>query len=588
MSVRSLQAAAVLLCLAGASVAASAAFQQSPPRDPGPPNQAGKTCGDSSGPNGRDVSCACGDTVTTDTTLRYGRDPVTRVACPASGLIVAPGVALNLNGQTITGSGAGIGIEARAGSRISGGAVRGFSIGLAAIHGDAVLTSLAVEAHLGAGLVVDPSISGAAAVTFGGAASSVSDNGGPGVIVQPGAALAMSGTNAAARLPVRGNGGIGIDVRGALIATQVDVSDNGHHGVRVESASPVEIVDSSVHGNGGNPPAGTASGAGVLALQASHDSGLVIRGTEGSIRYNAGHGVVLGHLTEQTGAVNGLVQQQQISGNEIGIQVQQKDMSAAATYSTILGNNVFGNRNSGVYISTSYQRYTNTPQQLAFNGNDVHRNAVTPADADICTAAAGAVQSASQIVFNGPIAGTDPMVPFDVGPDPVEYPADYRCFWGATPGGTRISSHTECNNVNNPALPVSGGVNNHCVWIDTQCRVAWDMGGTESAGMCDNSSNRIFNYVNSPTAAPVTQRGVAALSGAVVRARRNFWGSGGADAAIAVDGSASSRVDAGNPCGAITSCVGYDTTFLVETPAGPSGLTSGAPAERALRTSRSR
>jgi hypothetical protein len=68
-------------------------------------------CGDDVG--GRDVPCACGDTVVSD--LALGDDPVADTVCPGDGLVVrAPeatkGVTVDLRGRTLRGSGVGAGI----------------------------------------------------------------------------------------------------------------------------------------------------------------------------------------------------------------------------------------------------------------------------------------------------------------------------------------------------------------------------------------------------------------------------------------------------------------------------------------------
>src|SRR3989442_3213738 len=75
------------------------------------PQAGAKLCGDNVG--GRDVPCACGDTVVSDVTL--GDDPVVDAVCPADGLIVrAPsspvGVTVDLRGKTLRGSGNGAGV----------------------------------------------------------------------------------------------------------------------------------------------------------------------------------------------------------------------------------------------------------------------------------------------------------------------------------------------------------------------------------------------------------------------------------------------------------------------------------------------
>ena len=70
--------------------------------------------------------------------------------------------------------------------------------------------------------------------------------------------------------------------------------------------------------------------------------------------------------------------------------------------------------------------------------------------------------------------------------------------------------------------------------------------------MCGSDTNRIYAYVNNFAADPLTQRGVSAINGAIVRARRNIWGVGGSGNGIAADGG--SRIDEGDDCGAVSTC----------------------------------
>src|SRR5262245_23498064 len=67
-----------------------------------------KSCGDTAGPGGGDVPCACGDTVATDTIL--SNDPIATMSCSGPGLVLADGVELDLNGLAVTGGGSGNGI----------------------------------------------------------------------------------------------------------------------------------------------------------------------------------------------------------------------------------------------------------------------------------------------------------------------------------------------------------------------------------------------------------------------------------------------------------------------------------------------
>lgn len=374
-------------------------------------------------------------------------------------------------------------------------------------------------------------------------ASTIELNLGDGIVVDSAASASLTDTR------IVGNESTGIRANGGLTALRAVFGENTEHGVLVETTQPVSLVDSIFRGNGLT---------GATVLRASHGDGFTISGTQSVISGNAGHGVVLGDASAQSGVVIATVAEAQIFDNEIGIRVQQKDAAAAATWSAILSNNIFNNRSSGLYVSTSYQKYSEElSDRRTIAGNDVHHNAVIGA----CTAASGAQQSASQIVFDGPIASSDPSFADEAGPD-LDYPDDRACFF--TVGGARILTEAECVSMNDPNPvyePVNGGVVRHCVWNGYQCRVAWEAGGKESSSFCDSTPNRIFNYINHPVMPPTTQRGVAALHGAVVRARRNTWGAGGSDDAVATDSGFGSLVDAENPCpGTITSCVYEDAS----------------------------
>lgn len=102
-----------------------------------------KLCGDDVG--GRDVPCACGDTVVSNLVL--SNDPVASTVCPSDALLVrapeaAEGVTIDLRGKTLRGSGRGTGVWVLAGgpggARVSSGGSRavieGFYDGVVA-HG---------------------------------------------------------------------------------------------------------------------------------------------------------------------------------------------------------------------------------------------------------------------------------------------------------------------------------------------------------------------------------------------------------------------------------------------------------------------
>jgi len=106
-----------------------------------------KLCGDHV--DGRDVPCACGDTVVSDLVLTD--DPVTTTVCSGDGLVVRaggtlPGVTIDLGGKTLRGSGHGRGIWVVYGgtggasivSRPGRGRVDGFMDGIVGNGADAV------------------------------------------------------------------------------------------------------------------------------------------------------------------------------------------------------------------------------------------------------------------------------------------------------------------------------------------------------------------------------------------------------------------------------------------------------------------
>jgi hypothetical protein len=513
--------------------------------------QVTSNCGDSTGTRGRDVVCRCGDTVTTNTRL-VKKDPVVRKACLADGLHVADGVSLNLGGRTIIGSRTGTGIVPGAGSSILNGKLRNFATGVAVNKGTVVLTDIAADANVNSGLVISSSAGASPEATLAGSLASVSDNGGPGIFVAAGAELEIAGASGQAKVLVLRNGGVGIEARGRLTAMNAKVGQNAEHGVLVESNDLVEFVDSQLNDNGRHPTGENPGKAGALVLRATAE--FIWHGTSSVVRDNTGHGFILGHATDQSGMVIGRVLDSQIYANDIGVFVEQKNSTSLSTASTIVANNIYANRGSGVYIKTSYQAFDSNG--LAFGANDIHRNAVTPLETNICVHELGASQSVSQIVFDGPIANTDVDFAVETGPDPVDYPEDHACYWGPEPGLTPIADSDACNDLNDP-----DGTVHHCVWNAAlgQCRIAWDAGGSENAiDTCDFSRNRIWNYTVEPIGSQLIHRGIAGLNGAFVRARRNQVGRGGESEFTAVDSGVGSWVDPGRICGQESTCNQYD------------------------------
>ncbi|MFF4189767.1 right-handed parallel beta-helix repeat-containing protein [Nonomuraea sp. NPDC001831] len=88
------------------------------------------------------TAVACGDVLTTDTTLTAD------LTCPAGALTIgADDVDLDLNGHTITGSGTGNGLKAtgRQGTTVRNGTITGFTYAIYIDYGGAVLTATDVR-----------------------------------------------------------------------------------------------------------------------------------------------------------------------------------------------------------------------------------------------------------------------------------------------------------------------------------------------------------------------------------------------------------------------------------------------------------
>ena len=220
-----------------------------------------------------------------------------------------------------------------------------------------------------------------------------------------------------------------------------------------------------------------------------------------------------------------------------------------------------------IFVIRSQQKSVSTEDRRVISSNQVHHNAITGAG---CTAGVDFEQW-SQIIFEGRIILSDPDK-LDAGIRDLQYPMDTACYLGrsdpgldaASPGPIRNGgdplSETQCERVNDPEdVDFSGGINNHCLWTGSQCRIAWDMGGTTGTGDCGASDNHIFAYVNNSNSPPFTQKGLVANaqigvadSGAFVKARANTWGTGGdTNATFAVAGSGA-EIDHEDSCGTHT------------------------------------
>jgi len=191
------------------------------------PSIAMSDCGDDVG--GSRVACRCGDVVVTDATLQAD-DPVVVERCTGDGLVVRaePGtesLRLDLGGQTLLGSGTGIGVRVLdggaggafvvGGSADQPGAVIGFDTGLRAVTRGSLaeVSNLIVRGNERDGLIVR----GTGTIVE----NVVSDaNGRDG--------MRLSGRDLDAReLRSRGNSRYGVRASGRGVAGAIEASGNG-------------------------------------------------------------------------------------------------------------------------------------------------------------------------------------------------------------------------------------------------------------------------------------------------------------------------------------------------------------------------
>lgn len=212
---------------------------------------------------GERVACACGDLVVSDTVL-WPTDPVVSEPCTGDGLIIqAPpasnGITLNLGGQTIVGSGRGIGIRVarggQVGSTILGGdeedsraEIARFRTGIRASGRNALVELVGVDlsANTGDGLKLR---------TSGTHVEDIRSTGNG----RHGAAVTGHGNEVVAVVAQK-NHGDGLQVRGS--GTEIDAETSGNDG------------DGTVIGGRGNHAASIQStgnaGVGVKASGRGH------------------------------------------------------------------------------------------------------------------------------------------------------------------------------------------------------------------------------------------------------------------------------------------------------------------------------
>ena len=390
------------------------------------------------------------------------------------------------------------------------------------------------------------------------------------------------------------SGSFRADIRTELLDVTIDA--NGANGVRVVSA-PFAIESDEVPGLGNGCRERTGAPEPFLSGPVmdseiedtdpvcAHVTGFRIHSTESTgrstVKYNDGWAFSIG-ADDQERNVYALIGDTQIYDNLLGgIDVHQNtrygtfdcaadldvvecrcddtDLPQAGlsegtetvgcTATTILSNNIFNNGGPGMFVRRSQQKPIATQDRRTISSNDVHHNAIAGAS---CQPAD--VQTFSQVHFEGKIILADP----DITPEGLSdgsHPADTICYLGADLIDPPLSE-TQCDRMNDPEDPIAGGINNHCLWTGTQCRVAWDMAGTVGTGECGTSDNRIFAYVNNPSTSAYTQKGVVADDGAFVLARRTTWGVGGADNGTYATSGSDSEIDFEDACSTISTCTG--------------------------------
>jgi hypothetical protein len=105
---------------------------------------------------GGNIPCSCGDNVVADRTLVSGVDAVVRTVCGGDGLMMnTAGVALNMNGNRIVGSGVGVGVLITVdGVSINDGQIYTFGtgIGTAGTTNGSIIDSIKPDSNIGDGI----------------------------------------------------------------------------------------------------------------------------------------------------------------------------------------------------------------------------------------------------------------------------------------------------------------------------------------------------------------------------------------------------------------------------------------------------
>src|SRR5262245_21098656 len=210
---------------------------------------AARACGDVDGKG--EIPCACGDVLVGSRTLSAA-DPITQGPCEGDGLIVRippsrPGATLGLGGQTISGSGRGIGIHVQSGVAdqltIAGpGVVRSFDVGVLGTGTIRAVEDIVSADHRTDGFCLT-------GVGFTVSGCEARDNGRAGFVLR-GSGYHVAGNRAV------GNGADGFSLagRGAVVAGAVanESAANGAHGMIVAGRNHLvrDVTATGNHGGG--------------------------------------------------------------------------------------------------------------------------------------------------------------------------------------------------------------------------------------------------------------------------------------------------------------------------------------------------
>jgi len=320
---------------------------------------------------------------------------------------------------------------------------------------------------------------------------------GTGILLESAGTLTIDGVQ------VTSSAGNGIEARGALSASSSQISGSEGDGIVIDSAAGVNLTLLLIDNNGK---------AGVRVLRADN-AGLVFEAFGSQVHDNGGDGIILGDEVAQTGKVVARIERVQIFSNAVGIRAQQKNETTESTTTTLFGNLIFDNRDSGLHMRSSFlkRRVVGATIFLNIQSNKVFHNGFAAIG---CTGP----QSAPQIAFVGPVS--------------------------VTPEQAVICSASIQND-----CEVAGAAGHPCYWTTgANCIPVWDMRGAVDCEDITANPNQIHSYNTNtdPTGSSELSVGLYASGGANVWADNNSWRTG--DEAQNVDQDASSFVDADTIC----------------------------------------